>query len=107
MLEKTYGYQKYAKILLELHERCRPLLNAALANLQAKALGHVSPFGSYWIALSLINDGEANELVEQYLGRVSKWSVQILILRPRVLHLRAELACRTNPSEVLSCLFFM
>jgi hypothetical protein len=67
--------------------------------LAAKFLGHFSPHGSYWAALSLISDGEAEEVVEKYIAHAEKWSHQHVILRPRVLHLRAEIASRTNTFE--------
>jgi hypothetical protein len=65
----------------------------------AKSLGHFSPYGSYWAALSLINDGMDKEIVEKYVSHVEKWSKSHLPLIPRYLHLRAELACAFDAFE--------
>ena len=65
----------------------------------AKALGHFSPYGSYWVALSLINDGMDEQIIEKYVSHVENWSKTHLPLRPRYLHLRAELACTFDAFE--------
>jgi hypothetical protein len=66
----------------------------------AKALGHFSPYGSYWTALSLIIDGVDQEVINKYVSHVDKWSQEHILLRPRILHLRAELASRSDRVEV-------
>jgi hypothetical protein len=68
-------------------------------NVVAKALGHFSPYGSYWAALSLIRDGADQEIIKKYVTHVDKWSQEHILLRPRILHLRAELASESDPVE--------
>lgn len=65
----------------------------------AKALGHFSPYGSYWAALSLINDAMDKQIIEKHVSHVENWSKTHLPLRPRYLHLRAELACSFDAFE--------
>jgi hypothetical protein len=69
--------------------------------IEAKALGHFSPYGSYWAAMSLLVQGADVNNVEKFVAHVEKWSLEHTLLRPRVLHLRAELACRSDVDEVL------
>ena len=100
LLEKSLRYRKYASILIEIHESGFPTIES-LTHI-AKAFGHISPYTSYWAALSLIEDGVEAEHVDQYVTQVEKWSRQHKQLRARLLHLLAELACRTNAFEVRS-----
>lgn len=72
-----------------------------MAYLLVKPLGHYSPYGSYWIALSMISDGDENSDVEPYVDYVHRWSKQHIALKPRFLHLRAELARQNDHTEVL------
>jgi hypothetical protein len=67
----------------------------------AKALGHYSPYGSYWAALSLISDGADQKDVEKYIDHVEKWSKQHVLLKPRLLHLHAEIATKSNTFEAI------
>jgi hypothetical protein len=67
-----------------------------------RALGHYSPYGSYWAALSMITDGADPATVEKYVEHVAMWSKEHTLLRPRILHLRAELTCKVNVIEVLA-----
>jgi len=50
----------------------------------------------------LINDGMDEQNVAKYVGHVERWSKSHSPLRPRFLHLRAELACRFDAFEVPS-----
>jgi hypothetical protein len=68
-------------------------------NIVAKALGYYSGYSSYWLALSLISDGVEESRVEKLLTHLEKWSDQHTLLKPRLLHLQAELACRTSVTE--------
>lgn len=70
----------------------------------AKALGYKSPYGSYWVGLSLINDGVDDRDVETYIKHVESWSKEHPPLKPRLLHLRAELACRSDTVEVIQAI---
>lgn len=65
-------------------------------------MGHYSPYGSYWAALSMIIDGEDEHITQKYVDHVDNWSREHVLLRPRILHLRAELASNSDPIEVSS-----
>ena len=67
----------------------------------AKALGHPSAYGTYWLSLSLITDGLEQSQIEKFINYVEVWSQHHIRLKPRILHLRAELQCRTHVGEVL------
>jgi hypothetical protein len=66
----------------------------------AKALGHFSPYGTYWAALSLINDRVNPDFVEKLVSHVERWSRVHTPLLPRFLHLRAEIMSQESPHEV-------
>lgn len=72
------------------------------ANIVAKALGYYSAYSSYWLALSLISDGVEESRVEKFLTNLERWSNQNARLKPGLLHLQAELACRTSVTEAWS-----
>ena len=79
----------------------RPLFESAmLLTWGAKSLGFFAPYGSYWVALSMIQDGEEVRHIEKYIKHVEEWTKVHTILKPRCLHLRAELASRTDTVEV-------
>lgn len=99
ILEKTLAHRKYRKVLMELHKDSRSVW-PRIANSSVKAIGFYSPYGSYWIALSLTDDGQDVDLIEPFVKHVESWSKQHNSLKPRALHLRAELACRSNIAEV-------
>lgn len=67
----------------------------------AKALGHYSAYGTYWLSLSLITDGLEQSQIEKFINYVEIWSQLHIRLKPRLLHLRAELQCRTSVGEVI------
>ena len=99
MLEKTHSYRKYAKILVDMHEDCMSLPNLTMVLCSAKSLGHFSPYGSYWASLSLINDHVDPDFVEKFISHVERWSRVHAPLRPRMLHLRAEILSEKSPAE--------
>jgi len=105
MLEKTHSYRKYAKILVDMHEDCMSPLNLVMVLCTAKSLGHFSPYGSYWASLSLINDRVDPEFVENLISHVERWSRIHAPLRPRLLHLRAEILSKQSPIDVPQSLF--
>ena len=105
MLEKTHSYRKYAKILVDMHEDCMSPLNLVMVLCTAKSLGHFSPYGSYWASLTLINDRVDPEFVENLISHVERWSRIHAPLRPRLLHLRAEILSKQSPIDVPQSLF--
>ena len=66
----------------------------------AKALGHFSPYGTYWAALSLIRDRVNPDFVEKLVSHVERWSRVHAPLLPRFLHLRAEIMSYQSPNKV-------
>ena len=98
-LEKGLVHRKYAEILNEMHESSDLKPMGLPANFVAKGLGYYAAHSSYWLSLSLISDGAEEKYVEKVVTHVEKWSHQHSRLKPRLLHLRAELACRTSVTE--------
>jgi hypothetical protein len=99
MLEKTFRYREYCNILKGLHkDSITPI--QALVNMEVKALGFYSPYGSYWIALSMINDKEDPDHIEPFVKHVETWSEMHISLKPRASHLRAELECSSDSAKV-------
>lgn len=99
MLEDGRGCKQYTKLLFDLRQNGSCLMQMCLT-LTAKAWGYLAPYGSYWIALSLIMDGEDESIIQKLLMHVENWSHQHSLLKPRHLHLQAELAWRSDVSEV-------
>jgi hypothetical protein len=99
VLEKGTVHRKFAEILKEIHENSDLTPVDHPSNIIAKPLGYYSAYGSYWLSLSLISDGVEESNIEKFLTHLEKWSYQHGGLKPRYLHLRAELACRTSVTE--------
>lgn len=101
MLEDGRACKQYTKILFDLRQNGSCLTQIILTS-KAKAWGYHAPYGDYWIALSLIIDGVDENIILKLVMHVEKWSHQHISLKPRHLHLQAELAGRTSPSGVAS-----
>jgi hypothetical protein len=94
-------HKKYVEILYELHENSFLTPVKCTADDIAKGLGHYSAYGSYWLSLSLIADGVEESRIEKFINYVEKWSQHQNRLKPRLLHLKAELECRRNIGGVV------
>jgi hypothetical protein len=107
ILHHEMRYFVHARTIIALSQICQILDGDARNGCQpawrlaysAKGLGHYSPVGSYWIAMSLIADGESEGRIKEYLDHLSSWAAEHVIFKPRYLHVQAEIACRSNPLE--------
>jgi hypothetical protein len=81
------------KMLMDMHEHGFYLRETLTLG---KAIGHFSPYGSYWVAMCLIYEGADDKTIEKFAAHVETWSCVHPLLRPRALHLRAELASRSD-----------
>ena len=85
----------------------RCFLHSDVSDREAKVWGYHGPYGSYWIVLSGIMDGVDENITRNLVMHVEKWSQQHSLLKPRHLHLLAELAGRSDAKEVLHQRFIL